>query len=68
MSLSCVRAAVACICLALVTCGCARDQVSARQEAAFHAARDRCGVTVADTAEVQRCMRAKGWAYRLPWQ
>lgn len=63
-----------CTCLALATCGCARDAspaaaaASERQKAAFVAARDQCGTTVADTAEVQRCMRAKGWIYRLPWQ
>ena len=57
----------------LAACGCARDPSPSAANAqhakiSFDAARERCGVTVAETTEVQRCMRAQGWAYRLPWQ
>ena len=74
MNLITLQRPFVCVCLALATGGCARDAspaaaaASERQKAAFVAARDQCGTTVADTAEVQRCMRAKGWIYRLPWQ
>ena len=53
---------------------CAHDRsvavagADARAEEAFEAARNRCATTVAETPAVQRCMRAQGWAYRLPWQ
>ena len=62
-----------CVCLASVACGCAHETPSSqaasnRTKESFDAARAQCGVTVAETAEVQRCMRAKGWNYRLPWQ
>ena len=65
--------AAACVCALFAACGCARDPLpraayAQRPKVSFDAARERCGVTVADTAEVQKCMRAQGWAYRLPWQ
>ena len=64
---------VVCAGMALTTGGCSRDAQPTlpgpKQPAiAFEAARAKCGVTVAETAAVQRCMRAQGWAYRLPWQ
>ncbi|WP_158807373.1 hypothetical protein [Beijerinckia sp. L45] len=73
MGLSTIRGLIAGAGLLLVT-GCARDPSLAtaspgqHPKIAFDAARDRCGVTVADTVAVQRCMRAQGWIYRLPWQ
>lgn len=62
------RTSLICLSLALATCACARDPEQERLKARFDAARQKCEVTVAETAEVQRCMRAQGWAYRLPWQ
>ena len=64
---------VVCTGMALATGGCsryARPTLSGPQRPAisFEAARAQCGVTVAETIAVQRCMRAQGWAYRLPWQ
>jgi hypothetical protein len=73
MGLSHIRGLMACAGLLLVA-GCARDPSLAtasqgqRSKAAFDVARDRCGVTVVDTVAVQRCMRAQGYIYRLPWQ
>lgn len=68
-----VRGFILCIGLALTLGGCARDPslaepVSQHTKRSFDAARERCGVTVADTVAVQTCMRAQGWIYRLPWQ
>lgn len=66
------RLALGCACLILAALGgCAREPANpaqARTEDLFRKARERCPVTVADTEDVQRCMRAQGWSYRLPWQ
>ena len=69
-----IRRFILCASVVLAAGGCARDPspsaaaVSQRTKLSFEAARERCGVTVADTAAVQSCMRAQGWIYRLPWE
>jgi hypothetical protein len=69
-----IRAFIVSACLVLAAGGCARDPtlsaapVSQRTKLSFEAARERCGITVADTAAVKSCMRAQGWIYRLPWE
>lgn len=62
------RTSLICASLALVTSACARDPAQEQLKARFDAARQKCAVTVAETPDVKRCMRAQGWAYRLPWQ
>ncbi len=67
------RYAIGCAGVLLAACGCARDPSPSvgdprRPRISFDAAREKCPVTVADTVEVQKCMRAQGWVYRLPWQ
>ena len=64
---------VICAGMALTTCGCSRDpqpvaSAPLQPSRSFEAARARCSVTVAETADVQRCMRTQGWVYRLPWE
>lgn len=68
MKLTTYRRIVLCAGLLLPVCGCARDPANERMRASFDAARAQCGITIAESADVQRCMRAKGWVYRLPWQ
>lgn len=73
-ALSAARMGLVVAAFAVALGGCARDPVPLsgsgpqRPRLSFEAARARCGASVAESDAVKRCMRAQGWAYRLPWQ